>query len=364
MTSIARITRQCWNGLPYLQKELGRRASLYSGQVLATPMTYYIIFGGRCNLACSFCEVDVHSELKLSREAMLRVIREAKDLSGSGFNISLSGGEPTIYKPLIETLQLASDIGVNMGFTTNGLSLIESNVKRILACNPFNINVSLESVDPKVNESLRPAQDGTRRTLRGIDNVLAEKARTGARTSVIVKPTIMEQNYRGLPDLVRHFGKQSPVQINFQPYVGMAGSRFWVSDLANLRRVFDELLSLQQEGYRVMASPQQYESFNHYFANPPKQGAVKQHLDLGGQKRNCDIGLRSMFLYADGDVFFCDYLGKPVGNIHQNSLSEIYYGQAAGGQRKQMVYCNIDCQQTCKRPIPLLVKARSFLRMY
>jgi len=35
----------------------------------------------------------------------------------------------------------------------------------------------------------------------------------------------------------------------------------------------------------------------------------------GGSQRNCDIGLRSMFVYANGDVHFCDYLKKPIGNI-------------------------------------------------
>jgi hypothetical protein len=56
-------------------------------------------------------------------------------------------------------------------------------------------------------------------------------------------------------------------------------------------------------------------------------------------------------------------LKKPIGNIHKNTLSEIYYGQTADTQRKVMVRCNIDCQQTCKRPIPLHVKAPAFLRM-
>jgi organic radical activating enzyme len=36
----------------------------------------------------------------LSEEVMFRIVREAKALSGKGFNISLSGGEPTIYRPL------------------------------------------------------------------------------------------------------------------------------------------------------------------------------------------------------------------------------------------------------------------------
>lgn len=361
MAEIQRIVRQSIKGIPYLQKELGRRLSLKTGKVFATPSTFYVIFSGKCNLACTFCTIYSQVEPILTREDMLRIIREAKELSGAGFNISLSGGEPTIFKPLYEALEEAQKLGANFGFTTNGLSLTKQNVRRILSYDPFNINVSLESVDAELNESLRPMKDGTKRTLEGIENLLAEKERTGSRVSVIVKPTIMEQNYRKLPDLVRHFGKGSKVQINFQPYVGSKGDRFWVEDLTNLRRILDEILQLSREGYSVIGDENQLQGFWDYLADPPV--ASMRHLDLGGQKRNCDIGLRSMFIYPNGDVFFCDFLKKPIGNIHQQSLKDIYYGNTANGQRKIMVSCNIDCQQTCKRPIPLLVKARAFLRM-
>jgi MoaA/NifB/PqqE/SkfB family radical SAM enzyme len=363
MSTVARIVRQSVRGLPYLKKELGRRLSLSTGKVFATPMTYYVIFSGRCNLACTFCTIYKEVEPIIPGDAMLRVIREAKELSGTGFNISLSGGEPTIYKPLYEMLELTQKLGINFGFTTNGMALTKQNVERILAGNPFNINVSIESVDPKINESLRPMNDGTRRTLAGIDNLLAEKQRTGSRVSIIVKPTIMEQNYRGLPDLVRHFGKHSTVQINFQPFVGYKNDPFWVQDLENLKKVFSEILQLQREGYSVMGNEQQFQGFWDYLANPPQAGSAKRHLDLGGKKRNCDIGLRSMFIYPNGNVFFCDFLEKPIGNIHEQSLKDIYYGAMANQQRHQMVWCNIDCQQTCKRPTPLWVKARTFLRM-
>ena len=333
-----------------------------TGKVLATPMTYYVIFSGRCNLECTFCTIYKEVEPILTAEQMFRIVREAKALSGTGFNISLSGGEPMIFKPLYDTLALAHELGVNFGFTTNGLGLTKGNCERLLSHNPFNINVSLESVDPKVNESLRPMKEGTRRTLEGIENLLAEKERTKARVSIIVKPTIMEQNYRGLPALVRHFGKNAKVQVNFQPYVGEIKQPFWIKDLAALKGVLDEIRDLQRQGYSVIASDRQLNGFLEYFAAPPQMGNMR-HLDLGGAKRNCDIGLRSMFIYANGDVHFCDYLGRAIGNIHKQSLSEIYYGTTAGGQRKEMIYCNIDCQQTCKRPIPLWVKARAFLRM-
>jgi MoaA/NifB/PqqE/SkfB family radical SAM enzyme len=361
MAEAVRIAKQVVKGIPYLQKELGRRLSLQTGRVFATPSTYYVIFSGRCNLSCTFCTIWREVEPMLTREQMLSIVQQTKDLSGAGYNISLSGGEPTIFKPLYETLEFAQKLGVNFGFTTNALALTKNNIQRILSYDPFNINVSLESIDSKINESLRPADHGTKRTLQAIEDLAAEKVRAKSRVSIIVKPTIMEQNYRGLPDLVRHFGKQSPVQVNFQPYVGKSGDPFWVEDKQNLRRVLDEIRALRDEGYRVIGDDSAFDGFYEYLSNPPTE--YMRHLDLEGGKRNCDIGLRSMFIYPNGDVFFCDFLKKPIGNIHKNTLSEIYYGQTADQQRKVMIRCNIDCQQTCKRPIPLMTKAKTFLRM-
>jgi MoaA/NifB/PqqE/SkfB family radical SAM enzyme len=362
MSNVLTMARQAVRGVPYFEKEVRRRVSLRTGSVLTTPTTYYVIFSGRCNLECSFCTIYKEVDPILSPEVMLRIVREAKELSGSGFNISLSGGEPMIYKGLYDALALSHQLGVNFGFTTNGLGLTKSNCERLLSHDPFNINVSLESIDPKINESLRPMKDGTRRTLEGVDNLLAEKERSRSRISVIVKATIMEQNYRGLPALVRHFGKDMKVQVHFQPYVGLINDPFWIKDLNALRAVFNELRQLRTEGYPVIINDRQLEGFMEYFSNPPASG-IMRYLDLAGQKRNCDIGLRAMFVKPNGEVYFCDYLGRPVGSIYEHSLSDIYYGAIAKEQRQEMVYCNIDCQQTCKRPIPLWVKAKAFIRM-
>ncbi len=361
--NVRQILKQLVRGVPYLKKDLARRLSMKAGKAFTTPMSYYVIFSGRCNLACTFCTIYKQVDPILSGETMARVVNEARELSHKGFNISLSGGEPTIYEPLNAVLEQTQKLGVNFGFTTNGLAFNKRKVKEILAFDPFNINVSLESVDESINQSLRPFKDGTRRTLEGIENLLAEKERTAARVSIFVKPTIMEQNYKGLPDLIRHFGRGSKVQVNFQPYVGKRGEPFWVQDLKKLREVFDEILELRQQGYSVVGNKGLFDGFLEYFANPPMSDSKMRHLDLGGKKRNCDIGLRSMFIYPNGDAFFCDFLGKPIGNVHKQSLREIYYSALADKQRKQMITCNIDCQQTCKRPIPLWVKAKTFMNM-
>lgn len=359
---IASLVGRAVEGLPYLKKEMGRRLSLWSGRALTTPTSYYVISTGRCNIACPFCQIHKKPDPILSDEVLFRIVRQAKELSGTGFHISLSGGEPSAYAPLFELLELSQRLGVNFGFTTNGLALTRKNVARIIAADPFNVNVSMESVDPKVNDALRPFPEGTKRVLEGLQCLVEEKRRSGARTSIFVKTTIMEQNYRTLPDLVRHFGKDSGVQVNFQPYWGLPEAPFWVQDLARLAEIIAELKALRRDGYPIVGNDQTLDGFLDYLKNPPLEGKAR-YFDLHGEKRNCDVGLRNMFIKPTGDVYFCGALEGFLGNIHEQTLSEMYYGEIARRQRRAMIYCNIDCQQTCIRPTPLSVKVKAFLKM-
>jgi MoaA/NifB/PqqE/SkfB family radical SAM enzyme len=362
MSDALRMAKQVWRGVPYMRKELERRFSMQTGIPMAKPQSYYVIFSGKCNFTCSFCTIYHDNEVLLSEEVMLRIVRESKELSGSGFNISVSGGEPLIYKAIYPALELAHQLGVNLGITTNGYSLGKANVRRILASDPFNINVSIESVDPKINESLRFKKDATLRALEGIENVIEEKRRVGSRVSLVVKPTIMEQNYQSLPDLVRYFHKYKEVQVNLQPYSGPLNAPFWVKDLDRLKAMVEELKELKRQGHAIIGDEATLDGFADYFARPPVSDH-KRFIELNGQKRGCDIGFRTLFIYARGEVHFCDYLSKPVGNIYQNSLSEIYYSEMAKKLRRQIDYCNIDCQNTCKRPIPLATKVASWMKM-
>jgi sulfatase maturation enzyme AslB (radical SAM superfamily) len=359
---MTRLAKQVCRGVPYVQKELGRFLSVRTGHVFTTPQMYYVIFGGRCNVACTFCTIYREVEPMLSGEVMLRIVREAHQLSGNGFNISLSGGEPLIYRPLYDVLELAHQLKVNLGFTTNGYLLTKQNVARALQSNLFNINVSIESVTPEVNELVRPRKNGTQQTLEGIDNLVAEKRRTGARVSIIVKTTIMDQNYHTLPELVRYFNRYQEVQISFQPYLGPIESGFWIKDVDEFERVVADLKELRKSGCALMADDGTLDGFVRYFRNLPKN-AVAARLNLEGHKRGCDIGYRSMSIFPDGSIQFCDLLHRDIGNVHQHSLKDIYYGEVASRLRNRIDSCDIDCQRTCQRPIPSTTKARAFLRM-
>ena len=361
-SKVVRIGKQVWRGIPYLKKEIGRDLSMRTGKVLATPQMYYVIFSGRCNVACTFCTIYKEVEPILSGEVMLRIVREARELSGTGFNISFSGGEPLIYKPLYDVLELANQLNINFGFTTNGYLLTKQNVARALQSNLFNINVSIESVTPAVNESVRPRKNGTQQTLEGIDNLVEEKRRQRARVAIMVKTTIMEQNYRTLPELVRYFNRYPEVQVSLQPYMGPLESGFYVKDVDEFEKVMTELKTLRQSGAGLMADAGTLDGFTHYFRNPPKSDVVGR-MNLNGEKRGCDIGYRTLSIYPNGSVQFCDLLQRDIGNVHEKSLKDMYYGELAERLRKRIDVCDIDCQRTCQRAIPISTKVRAFLRM-
>ena len=359
------VAKRCWQGLPFLKKEVLRELAIRTGADWATPSSYYVMCTFRCNFKCTFCPQTpgrTPQALELPRETMLRIIRESKQLSGKGFNISVSGGEPLVYGPIYEALELAHQLDANLGITTNGYLLTEENIKRIVAAHPFNINISLESLDPQVNEVMRPTPGATQRVLKAVENLVAERTRRGARFGIFIKPTVTEVNYRSLPQMVRHFGKRSVVQINPQNYYFLgdeSAKQFWIRDPDAFSAVVDELIALRQEGYGIVPTPEALRGMAAYFRSPPASDLAQERLvDM----KVCAIGYRSLFINPDGAAFFCEPLGL-IGNVSQRPLREIWYGEMAEKKRRAALRCRVNCQMTCRRSLSLFAKAKAFLKM-
>jgi MoaA/NifB/PqqE/SkfB family radical SAM enzyme len=350
-------------GMAYLKRDILREISVKTDIMCATPATYYVFCTLQCNFRCIFCpQTYGHSTdfNELPREVMLRIIRESKELSGSGYHISVSGGETLTYKPIFEALELAHKLEVDFGITTNGSLLTTENIKRIVGADPFNINISLESVDPAINERMRPTPGATKRVLDAIDGLLAEKERTGARFGIFIKPTVTEMNYRSLPQMVRHFGKNAKVQINPQAFSMIeGGEQFWIKNADEFGAIVDELIALRQEGYFIVPSKEMLHGMIAYFRSSP---SPERLVMKKANQQACRIGFRNLFICQDGKAFFCRPLGG-IGNILNTSLRDVWFGSEAQQKRHEALRCKIDCQVACRRPISLFTKAKAFLSM-
>lgn len=85
----------------------------------------------RCNLQCLHC---YSSSSPQNADALsLGVLKGALEaLSAEGFNVaSVSGGEPLLFKPLIELLKFARSLGMTVTLTTNGMLLNEAHAGQL-----------------------------------------------------------------------------------------------------------------------------------------------------------------------------------------------------------------------------------------
>lgn len=110
----------------------------------------------QCNLSCLHCysssSPQEHGALALG--LLCEAISDAAD---EGFNyVSLSGGEPLLYKPLAELLQHAHACGMRTSVTTNGMLLTERNIKLLQG----NVDVLAISIDgmPESHNRIRGSQ--------------------------------------------------------------------------------------------------------------------------------------------------------------------------------------------------------------
>ena len=110
----------------------------------------------QCNLSCLHCYSSssprAHGALAL--DLLCEAISDAAD---EGFNfVSLSGGEPLLYKPLAQLLQHAHTCGMRTSVTSNGMLLTAPNIELLYG----NVDVLAISIDgiPESHNRIRGSQ--------------------------------------------------------------------------------------------------------------------------------------------------------------------------------------------------------------
>jgi MoaA/NifB/PqqE/SkfB family radical SAM enzyme len=182
---------------------------------------------------------------------------------------------------------------------------------------------------------------------------------------VNIKTVISKANVAGFPELIRRFGKESGVLITPQPYYDggdpkEAGEEnFWIKDIALLTTIVDEVIALKRQGYNVCASEETLRGFIQYFQK--KDGGKLPNENNKGQSP-CLIGNTSIFVYANGDIKLCPYMGT-IGNLGgEKTLKDIWYGKEAMDIRRKISLCTRDCELSCTRNTSLWERFLAFLK--
>lgn len=262
----------------------------------------------RCNLDCYFCYNDLGLRGEpLSTEEYFRFFEDLRDLQA--LNLTLSGGEPLAHPDFLKLGARARELGFVVRIKSNGHALRGEMARRIRdEIDPFLIEVSLHGATAATHDRQTRVPGSFERLLANLRQVLD----LGMRVKINSTLTRWnEDEAEGMLNLAAALGV--PIQVDPEVTPRDDGDREPLS-IAASREGVRRLFELQMERARV----------------DPGMG-IGHGGGIGDEgtlpvpvEKHCGAGSAGIAVDPYGNVYPCVQWRKPVGNLHTQSIREIW----------------------------------------
>lgn len=226
----------------------------------------------------------------LNTGQILKIVKEAKDLGC--ININLTGGEPLLHQELGKIVRIISKNGLMAGLITNG-RLIERDLLRSLKKNGLTeLAISIHG-DEEYHDNFTGIKGAYRKAVRSIEIAKSINLNVVINT-VITHSNLNNQGTEDIKRLARFYNIAiQPIPICF-PDKNLIDKKFILDkeDLQNL-----EVL-LKDSYVRPL--------HHNYFGSA------------------CPAGGEYIYIGAYGDVFMCDLVQIPFGNVLREPLTTLW----------------------------------------
>jgi MoaA/NifB/PqqE/SkfB family radical SAM enzyme len=372
------VRKAAW-GMPYAVKDVRARISNSTPLMIARPRVVHLWRNAPCNAKCVMCYFGYSTgeALKALYKSPLEdsmvpgVLHEIGELGGRGTMVSYVGGEPLLAPDILEWLSICQKHHLDFRFTSNGYVINEEMARKLVSAGLFNIGISLESLDPAINEQIRPYAKGTEKTVNAIEFLLAEKQRQNGRLSINIKCTLTDLNLESIIRIAERWGKTPGVLVTPQMFEAMDGMpeatrrKFWISDLGRIEKTMARLKEMRETGYAINADDQALNNFVALYKNDPGHNStMSSKTVVDSNQPQCNIGTDSLFI-QDASVRLCPNF-PVIGNLlepNRPTLKEMWFGPKAEKEREQIRKCKKVCTLSCLRQPSLIHKVKVFLKL-
>ncbi len=322
------------------------------------PIHIYGVINERCNYKCRYCAYWRLEKYKdeLSIEQWKDALISLKNFLGQ-FHIEFSGGEPFIKKGFVDLLEFCFKNNIQWGVTTNGSALTSPIIKRIVAANPLNINISIDSADPDVHDYARGISGSHARITRQLQWLAKAKKESGKNFPIIIKPTVHAGNLHTLESIPSWAVELGATAVNFQPidrWTSETYDELWIENdrLSELDDLVKKLKQQKSIGLPIMNSDSNLNLWKKHFLEekaPQNSGP-------------CMVGFENFFIRPNGEVEMCwDF--PSIGNITNQSAKEIWRGEVAKQRKTETLACDKLCLHTCLSNKSTLDKIKTALKL-
>lgn len=260
----------------------------------------------KCNANCSFCDIPerhARPDQLLDFEKAKGVIVKAAE--EGVMRINFFGGEPLLVKRIPDLVKLAHDLGLHTSLITNG-TLLTKKICREISNFIDSVGISVHGAELTHNRIL------------GIPNAYAKiingtKCLEGYRIRYGINYTIMETNHDDFEDTVRYFITHRKAQfVALNRYIESTkktSSALSAPSVQTLNTTLDVVRNLHADHPHVSFS------YAIYFplclvSNPDNLKYVNA----------CGVGMSFCSVDFNGDIRFCSYSNKVLGNIFESGL--------------------------------------------
>lgn len=279
------------------------------------------------------------------------VIDRIVEWCGSAAKLNITGGEVLESPMSYRVLEYAAGKSFMTGLTTNGYRVSKKWAEKLMKLNLSNVNVSLDGVRPATVNFIRGHDDFFVRTVSGINNLVAARKKTGARTKIIIKTLVLSHNLEEVAEVAKMTLAMGVDSIYYQPTYGplegkWSETQFKMSHLwpkpaqhPSINKVFDELISMKKEGVSIINSITHLNGMRDYL--------LGKHVNA--QNGSCDLDLTTMMFKQKGQIHFCDLYAKigDFSDLKERSLFDLVKEKEVWKLRKIMRCCGKNCLSPC-----------------
>ena len=292
-----------------------------------TPLIVSFAVTKACNLRCLHCHVSAKEAMtnELNVKEAMHAIDEMASLGTEA--LIFSGGEPLLRKDFVLTLaQYCEDNGIIPAMLSNGLLITPEVALQLKDAGIKAIGIPIDSVVPENHDKLRNLPGTFKKAVSAIKTCL------DIDLEVIVTTMALKDTFNEMPKRIEFLSNLGVDEVAVYDLVPVGrGHDVMDQAMSQEQRVslIRYLQGMQEDTEMVFTMsggiplyPEIAMEMHHAHGTKPKDLLVKEfwiHNSVG-----CHAGILYFSLRPNGDIYPCTFLPIKVGNIREQSLTDIW----------------------------------------
>lgn len=272
---------------------MAKNVFLKLGLDFTRPTHVYAEVTNKCNSRCKMCRQwrTTVSSTELSAFIWKQALHSLSCFSPD-CKVCFAGGEALLKDDFFDILRYCQESNILFGLTTNGILLNDDVIRKLFSCNPFNVNISLDSLDEDVYRTIRGV-DGLKTVLSNIEKLMELRESVGNSTVINLKTMVTRENIQNLETIVEYSKGKRFSGLTFQPVIKTTTEslEMFQVDRGALGMVVERLIEMKRHGYPLILNSEGH--MRHW--------AAYFEETINSNKKSCPVPLRSMYILSNGE---------------------------------------------------------------